>query len=417
MKTDKFAHDRALTTLALLAAVLWCIACSFYSTAISHCKSVSIKWDTEWEKGGVSPSALMRQQTYARQDGAGNQPEATLWQIYPKQEIQASDKKKISVNVVAIFGNCEDIASSGLIAGAYPARSDESGCAVSTGLAFSLWGSVNVIGMPVKVEGRQFYVRGIFDGEEPRLYLQAQAESKEPLTNMQLTFTGLSTGERANQYLSSAGFPVGMILDLTLFAWVLEIIFRLPAIILALGILGRVIRQGKMLWGYPALLAVYLLVAFCIVAGLWFCMDLPKIPSDLIPTRWSDFKFWKNIFEEQGKNLIAWMSAAPAFRDMELWIASFMAALLSVCASAFTAAAAMLVSIHSYKKMIFFCMAYALTLCLISLKIASAHNMTFCKAMYLMPCLWICVDFLFYCQKEKLTATAGEGRVWDEEKT
>lgn len=90
MKIDKFAHYRALTTL--LATVLWCIACSFYSTAISHCTSVSIKW----EKSGVSPSELIRQQTYARQDGAGNQPEVTLWQTYPEQEIMASDKKKMS---------------------------------------------------------------------------------------------------------------------------------------------------------------------------------------------------------------------------------------------------------------------------------------------------------------------------------
>ena len=105
MKIDRFAHYRALAISALLAAVLWCFACSFYSTAISHCTSVSIKW----EKSGVSPSELIRQQTYARQDGAGNQPEVTLWQIYPEQEIMASDKKKMNVHVVAAFRDCGDI--------------------------------------------------------------------------------------------------------------------------------------------------------------------------------------------------------------------------------------------------------------------------------------------------------------------
>lgn len=413
MKIERFAHYRALTISALLAAVLWCFACSFYSTAINHCTSVSIKW----EKGGVSPSELIRQQTYARQDGAGNQPEVTLWQTYPEQEVMASDNQKMNVNVVAVFGDYGDISSSMLIAGAYPARSDVSGCAVSTGLAFSLWGSTNAIGMPVRVEGKQFYVRGTFEEEEPRLFLQAQAESEEPLSNMQLTFTGPGARERTNQYLSSAGFPEGRILDLTLFAWVLGMIFRLPAIILAFGILGRVIMYGKRLCHYPILLAIYLLMAFGILAGLWFCIDLPKFPSDFIPAMWSDFGFWGNLFEEQGKNMVSWMTAGPAFRDMELWTSSIMAVLLSVCASAFTAAAAMLVSIRSYKRMIFFCMAYTLTICLISFKIASVHNMTFCKAMYLMPCLWICVDFLFYYLKETFAAADGEGRVLDEEKT
>ena len=75
----------------------------------------------------------------------------------------ASDNKKMNVNVVTVFGDCGDISSSMLIAGAYPARSDASGCAVSNGLAFSLWGSTNAIGLPVKAEGKQFYVRGIFE--------------------------------------------------------------------------------------------------------------------------------------------------------------------------------------------------------------------------------------------------------------
>ena len=94
MKIDRFAHYRTLTISSLLAAVLWCTACSFYSTAISYCTSVGIKWETS----GVSPSGLIRQQTYARQDGAGNQPEVTLWQTYPEQEVMASDNQKMNVN-------------------------------------------------------------------------------------------------------------------------------------------------------------------------------------------------------------------------------------------------------------------------------------------------------------------------------
>ena len=108
MKIDRFAHYRTLTISSLLAAVLWCTACSFYSTAISYCTSVGIKWETS----GVSPSGLIRQQTYARQDGAGNQPEVTLWQTYPEQEVMASDNQKMNVNVVAVFGDCGDISSS-----------------------------------------------------------------------------------------------------------------------------------------------------------------------------------------------------------------------------------------------------------------------------------------------------------------
>ena len=148
---------------------------------------------------------------------------------------------------------------------------------------------------------------------------------------MQLTFADPGARERAGQYLSSAGFPEGRILDLTLFAWALGMIFRLPAIILAFGILGRVIRHGKMLCSYSILMVIYLFMAFGILAGLWFCMDLPKFPSDFIPAMWSDFEFWGNLFEEQGKSMVSWMMAGPAsgiwsFGPRHLWQCCFLCA-------------------------------------------------------------------------------------------
>lgn len=209
---------------ALLAVFFWCMACSFYSSAISLCSSVGIKW----ENGGISPIALVRQQSYAKQDGAPEQPEATLWKIHPDQEARAADKKSMIADAVLVFGDCRDITTAIMIYGSFPAQSDQSGCAVSSGLAFSLWGSTEVLGLPIKIEGNVFYVRGVFKEEEPRLFRQVQAESKEPLSNMQLNFSGTGTSERARQYLSAAGFPEGMLLELPLIEWGLDIFSGCP---------------------------------------------------------------------------------------------------------------------------------------------------------------------------------------------
>ena len=116
---------------ALLAVFFWCMACSFYSSAISLCSSVGIKW----ENGGISPIALVRQQSYAKQDGAPEQPEATLWKIHPDQEARAADKKSMIADAVLVFGDCRDITTAIMIYGSFPAQSDQSGCAVSSGLA------------------------------------------------------------------------------------------------------------------------------------------------------------------------------------------------------------------------------------------------------------------------------------------
>lgn len=93
--------------------------------------------------------------------------------------------------------------------GGFPAGNDLAGCAISSGLAFSLWGSTDVCGMPVIMEGDRLYVRGVFEGEEPRIFRQAQAGSEEPLSHMQLIFSGMGTREKAEHYLLAADFSGG----------------------------------------------------------------------------------------------------------------------------------------------------------------------------------------------------------------
>ena len=58
MKANNSMNYRALTVTGILAAFVWCMACSFFIAAIGLCSSVSVRWET----GGVSPSALVRQQ-------------------------------------------------------------------------------------------------------------------------------------------------------------------------------------------------------------------------------------------------------------------------------------------------------------------------------------------------------------------
>lgn len=413
METERHFHLPALVISALTAVFLWCIACSFCSKAASLCPGVEVKW----ENGGVSPAALVKQQTFARQDGAVEQPEVTLWQAVSGYEVMNGDKKSIAADMVVVFGDCRAVTAAGMLSGGFPAGNDLAGCAVSSGLAFSLWGSTDVCGMPVIMEGDRFYVRGVFEEEEPRIFRQAQAGSKEPLSHMQLTFSGSGTREEAERYLLAADFSGGIILELPLIEWALGIIVRFPAIILAAGILGRVIRHGKWLWHYPALLAFWLPSALAVLAGLFFCMDLPGIPAGFIPTKWSDFAFWENLVMGHGKNVVTWISAGSAFRDMELMTAVIMTVLFSIAVSVPVAIAAMQVSIRSYGGMALGCVAYTLALSLLSLSMARTYHMIFCREMYLMPCLWLSVDFMLYRQREKLTAVSGEGRFSDDKRS
>ena len=118
-----------------------------------------------------------------------------------------------------------------------------------------------------------------------------------------------------------------------------------------------------------------------------------------------------------GKNVVTWISEGSTFRDMELMTAVIMTVLSSIAASVPGTIAAMRVSIRSYGGMSLGCAAYTLALSLLSLSMARTCHMIFCREMYLMPCLWLSVDFMLYRQKEKLTAVPGEGRFSDEKRS
>ncbi len=113
---------------------------------------------------------------------------------------------------------------------------------------------------------------------------------------MQLIFSDGGTREMAERYLTASDFTGGTILDLPLMGWVFGMIYRLPAMVLAFGIVIRLIKRGGKLRHYPVWMISYLPLALIALAGLVICIDFPDIPSIFIPSRWSDFKFWKNLF-------------------------------------------------------------------------------------------------------------------------
>ena len=406
MKANNSMNYRALTVTGILAAFVWCMACSFFIAAIGLCSSVSVRW----EIGGVSPSALVRQQKYAKQDGLSKQPQVTLWQVYSAQEIMDADMGSTTADVVVVFGACEDITSKTILVGSLPSQSDTAGCAISSKLAFSLWGSTNVLGMQIKIGGEVLYVRGVFDDDTSRVFRQAEEESSDTLSNMQLIFSDGGTREMAERYLTASDFTGGTIIDLPLMGWVFGMIYRLPALVLAFGIVIRLIKRGGKLRHYPMWMISYLPLALIALAGLVICIDLPHIPSSFIPSRWSDFKFWKNLFLDHWENLTVWMSAAPTFRDKELWNAAFLLLLFSLFASILMAIAARITSIRSYSGLVLSCVIYTLSLCLISVKIVSYNNISIGKVMYFMPCLWLCIDLLLHWQGGKLGFVSHERR-------
>ena len=271
-----------------------------------------------------------------------------------------------------------------------------------------------MLGVQVRIEGEVFYVRGVFEDDNARVF--RQAEFDKTLSNMQLTFPGGGTREDAERYLTAANFMGGTILDLPLMGRGFRILFRFPAIVLAFGIIVRLLRRARKLWHYQAWLFSYLPFVLAVLAVLMLCIDLPEIPSVSSLPSGLILNSGKICFLVIWKNVTRWDSAAPTSEIKTLGSASAML-LLSIFATILVAVSAAMTSIRSYKNMVLTCAAYILTLCLISLGTVSSGKQSFCKEMYLVPCLWIGIDYMLYWQGRRFDLASHERRLSDDKNT
>ena len=120
----------------------------------------------------------------------------------------------------------------------------------------------------------------------------------------------------------------GDVVDFTVVtALVQDLLLIVPLLLLA--------RAAK--WLIKALPGTGLRLAATVIlslAGLWYRTGNLHIPPDLIPTRWSDFSFWRTTWIQQKQNflLILKSTAGEASLDM-LWygMCAVLENLLSVC--------------------------------------------------------------------------------------
>lgn len=395
--------NRVLAVLALAAVVLWCLSLAYCGRVQMLCGSVSVRWDS----GGVSPAELERQLEYARQDKAQNMPQTTLWQEEARQAVRSDDERSAEADTVKVFGSCAAVTVHHIIAGAFPARSDTEGCAVSKGLAHALWGSTNVIGLPVYIDGATYYVRGVTDGGECTLYRQERADSNATLANMQLEFSSGGSRAEAEAFLARTGFGGGAILDLPLLGWACTAVSRLPVFALAIGIAVRLISRMRHLGRYPMLLLRFLPLCVLAVAALLLCMDMSGIPARVVPTMWSDFDFWQRLFSGFGSAIEAWLSSAPTTRDAQLWPAVFVTLITAIPAAAAAVLFAVLARVRSYTGLIGGGALYMICVCLVSAAMSGIGTAEFSKSVYLVPCLWLCVDAMLRWHEKTLTPCGG----------
>ncbi len=190
----------------------------------------------------------------------------------------------------------------------------ENACAVSTQLAWEVYGGDDVTGLTVEIAGSAYTICGVIDHEEAVALLPDDggftAAELFPVPN------GTDLYRHARNCAAQAGLdepeqilcgPESASIALLL-PWLCVIRCGWP-------LLRRTTKGRSWL-----LLIVLLLL-------------IPTIPNWLVPTRWSDTVFWSELLQSLSSRFHDWLSLSPALRDLpvkEYWL-MLGSAMLIIC--------------------------------------------------------------------------------------
>lgn len=201
--------------------------------------------------------------------------------------------------------------------GQTPAPLDKKGCVLSSALAYSLFGSRDVVGLTLSPEkGLEYIVRGVFESSDCMVLLPRKDSE---FTAVELPVdqeTRVDPEAWVDNILLQSGLPdpqwrlyTGILDGLVRFLAWLPLVFG--GIVLGVHLTGRLLKKP-----YPQRDGwVFLLLAvLALILPLW----LGSWPSWLIPSRWSDFSWWWDTAEKIGRQLEVFLLAPGMGRDLSL---------------------------------------------------------------------------------------------------
>jgi len=289
---------------------------------------VSLRFDTP-----ISGQAAYRARLYSIERTESD----PFWPTF-RHEYRASFENEfvtLSADCIAFSGDASLVWPAAYIRGAAPGVIDPHGCAVSEALAWRLWGSIDVVGMTVKVDGAACTVRGVFEGDAEMALISFQDEDMSPSWSAAELSGGPIHAVRSDVegYAISSGLgrPNYILMDGPRFIAGAMAVFPilLPAgygLMLLIGL----IRKRHPAAGTP-IVFVCLLALAVLLPSL-----LAALPAWLIPTRWSDFSFWASISRQVTGGLQEFLSAPPGLADVQLRVAllrQFAITFMATCCS------------------------------------------------------------------------------------
>ena len=302
--------------LSWVNVLLWCVfgillAAGFReNNIIRRFSGISLRYETP-----ISGQTALRARQYAITNGETFWP--TFWQ--DGSAAFSIGRGDVYSDIISFSGNADLIWPARYIAGSAPGSLDSYGVAMSEALAHRIWGSIDIIGQSVEINGETRTVRGVFRGDAALALLPFSIDDTSQSWSGVVLSGGVTHATQAeveNFALSSGlGRPSYILMGGEVALAGIMVVFPLfvPGIY-ALLLMAKFIRMHYPGFGVPLIIAGLMLFAVLLP------YLLSRLPDWIIPTHWSDFSFWSSLFQQAGNSMQEFLSVNPGLRDVALRI-------------------------------------------------------------------------------------------------
>lgn len=262
---------------------------------------VSARYDT----ASVSPVALKKAMNKLTDSDKTTLPKITLWNRLKKETIQnPTNHLTIDTNVIQVSGDISLIIPMKLISGNYVYENDDKGCVLDTKTAFKLFGTTQAVNDQVVWNGKTYVVRGVVKAEDTILMLQINNNNYlfsniEALyqNNIKKNIADNDALHMKNLLIQTGYKEPDAIIDGVQVSWLLHFLCQLP--LLLLGIITAVLFLRCFLHSHQSLISRVLYgLTFLIIVMFLITNFTIHIPSQFIPTKWSDYNFYVDKYKE-----------------------------------------------------------------------------------------------------------------------
>ncbi|WP_099204342.1 ABC transporter permease [Scatolibacter rhodanostii] len=276
---------------------------------IQELKQVYPGWSLRSQEEISAEQVLQSRRAFAEQ--ADNIIWPTFWT--EQRETMTTFRTASTQKIIYYDGDPTLVFPAEFLMGGYPGEMDVNRAAISNQLAFTLWGSEDVLGESFQIGEKEYTISGVFQSKEETVIAgNSNTEMKwknieirdteNKLTREEIVLAAQKIGLSSEVHIIDGN---GMVMLLNLFAY-LPIVVGIFLICFAIN---RQLPQHSVVKNVGVFL-------FFLILALSLPWVLSKFPLWLLPTKWSDFAFWVKLFETLQEYIVSWFLLVPQDKDL-----------------------------------------------------------------------------------------------------